>query len=443
MYASKTLFLTFALFCYITPFIFPPLFFLIFIFPSFLYIAFQFHLSFFTIVAWSCAATILHLMPLCDALINMASGPWYLRLAPALLLIIYVTSYITLWLYVTYKVMHFINIWPLQLMLWTGSFWLYYMATDYLLLWPFGHREGYLFMNPLLPLATKPQLLFLISILPYPLVFAIFCCFTTLITTTCYHPKMAGLVLIIVTLLWCNRVIISSTSAKWLSTIGHLPLIVPASIDIYTGALIIRHELDQISKHYPQITTIIMPESAWHGIKLSHLSHLPWDQHSIGQVIIGGFADDKNSWTNRLYCFKNGLIHYYFDKRHAVPVTERALEDFPLNKALFFEKSPPIMASSNERLPLDITNTDCCIPYLCSELFCNNWPDDSFNKIPILALVNDWWFRMPHFQRLMAYAAQFQAMKWQRPILYISYYYAYFFNSNGYAMPLPTNNHTI
>lgn len=207
----------------------------------------------------------------------------------------------------------------------------------------------------------------------------------------------------------------------------------------HAAKMMIGHELHLLHTAHPTLITVIMPESAWNGELLTGITHIAGLNSCIKEVIIGSFSQEKKDVCyNRLYLFTNDKLQDYYDKQHAVPLTERPLYcAYTFNTELFFKKSPPITPSIAPRKPLPLSVAQKLVPYICSELFCNNTPDDLGNA-PILAIVNDWWFRMPHFQRIMVLAARFKAIAWSRPILYISFFYAQFFDIYGNAQTIAT-----
>lgn len=316
------------------------------------------------------------------------------------------------------------------------SLWLYLLVIDQELLWVFGRHEGYIFMNPLVPLASWPTYLQYTSFVSPPIALLWFCIMSSAITAIFlwYKPILYG-ALICALLPWCWPA--PTYSPPWLANVGHLPILLAHTIDNQMGTLLIDHEITKLQSQHPLITTIITPESAWNSHSLAQVTQLPITAFSITTVLIGGFAKEFHGYFNRLYCFKDGSLHQYYDKQHALPLVERtSFFTSMIANRLFFQKTPPITPSHNPKKPILLPAIGPFIPYICSELFCTTYPDPY--PYPILCLVNDWWFRMPHFQRLMVLAARLQAIRWHRPILYISFYYAQFFDELGIGMPIAT-----
>lgn len=435
-------FLIGAAICYTTPFLLPDYCcMLIFFFPLFLFILLSHHNpSYQSLLYWSLAITSIHLLALCDALIKMASGPLLLRILPPCILIAYVTCYPTIWLCIMYTLLKWYRHTLIkQLVLWTVGLWGYLLIIDQLLFWIFGRNEGFLFMHPLLPLSIWPSWITFIKYVPNTLALAWFCITSSLITVIFLQCNRKTMLILLCGLMpWLAGFIpVHHSIPSWLTTVGHIPLLLPPTIAIEMGTMLLNEELRLLHKKHPLVTTVILPESSWNGTALSSIANLP-SYAPITNLIIGSFGEQHSHYFNRLYCFIDGILWYHYDKRHSVPLTERKISAFyDLNNTLFFQKTPPVIPATIPKLPWILPTIGSMVPYICSELFCNTNPDDPYND-PILCLVNDWWFQMPHFQKLMALAARLQALRWNRPILYISYYYAQFFDVFGQSAPIAT-----
>jgi apolipoprotein N-acyltransferase len=150
---------------------------------------------------------------------------------------------------------------------------------------------------------------------------------------------------------------------------------------------------------------LIMPESAWASTELEKVPILSELPSTLTHLIIGSFGIHAAGWSNRCYYIKEKIPWDYYDKRHTVPLTEHPLcAGYDGSDRLFFSVTPPISASTNSRPRWLIAGVGAFVPYICSELFCHSAPDDIYRECAILALVNDRWFRAPHFKQLMALA---------------------------------------
>ncbi len=426
--------------CYVLPFYYPQLWPLLWLFPALLFHAlYSQKPSFKTLIFLSIATISFQLLPLGDALIKMAPVS-LLKFVPPALLVLYVSLYVIVWLSVTQKIIKAHDVF-FALAAWTTSLWVYFLFIEYALLWPFGRMEGYIFMNPLLPMAVIPQLLAPLSYFSLVFVLLWFCC----ITSTIYaaykskNPKHK-LLLAILVVPWLLMTFQNSqdTPPSWLNNVGHLPLSLAGSVSSDAGQAVICHELDQLYQQNPYLKLVIMPESSWNSAVLTDKMQLDWlVGHPIQHIIIGSFAQEQQNYFNSLYWYCDGIQIERYDKRQAVPLAERiTLRATTLCSKLYFQKSPPVCPSKKPHQSLNILEITRFMPYICSELYCNTHPDDH-SKDTLLVTSNDSWF-MSHFQKLMALAARFRAIQWHRAILYISFHYAQFFDQFGTASPIAT-----
>ncbi len=443
---NHRLFLLLSALCYTIPFVAPYAFWwLIFFFPPFLFFAVRSHsLFWFEYAAWALLTTIVHIIPLCDAVLYMTSGSLFLRLIPALLLIIYVATYPTIWLLLTRAVLSKWHHSFIQTIgIWTASLWLYLAFMNSALFWLFGRCEGYVFCNPLLPITTHPQLILYLHWFALPIGLLVYCFTTSAMTVVAARPSLASTSLFILSLLpWFGPLLIQPPQLKppeWLCQIGHLPFLLPKSVSCEQGTALIAHELRKLAKHNPQLRLVILPESAWNGLPLNSVCAISeFENHTVPHILIGSFAQEGADHFNSMYWFHNGSLARRIDKQHAVPFIERIPYGATmLCNSLFFKKSKPLCTAHTTRPRISIDTAPELTPMICSELFCHQTPCDTAHT-PILAICNDWWFRLPHFQKLMALTARLRAIQWDRPVLYLSFRYAQFFDQHGNTYPVGT-----
>jgi hypothetical protein len=427
--------------CYTLPFYEPFFWPLLWLFPPLLFHAlYTKKISLKALIFLSIATITLQLLPLCDALIKMAPVSSLLTFVPPIFLVLYVSLYVILWLAVTKKIIKAHNLF-FALAAWTISLWLYFLFIEYALLWPFGRIEGYIFMNPLLPMAVIPLLLAPLHYFHLAFVLWWFCCITSTIYAV-YKSKKPKykLFLAILVIPWLLMTFQNCPDDPpfWLDNVGHLPLTLAGSVSSNSGQIVICHELDQLYQKNPNLKLIILPESSWNSATLTHEMQLDWlIGHSIKHIIIGSFAQEQENYFNSLYWYHDGIQTERYDKRQAVPLAERiTLSAATFCSNLYFQKSPPVCPSQKPRRSLKIPEITRFMPYICSELYCNTYPDD-YTKDTLLVTSNDSWF-MSHFQKLMAVAARFRAIQWYRPVLYISFHYAQLFDQFGQTFPIAT-----
>jgi len=428
--------------CYLLPFYLPFFWPLEWLFPPFLYMALtQKTVRLQHCALWSIGTTFFHIMPLCAALLAMTSRQFYYAcIAPGILLG-YISLYTLSWLCITLFVLRKIESLITSLTFWTLSLWIYLLSLEHVLLWPFGRCEGTLFMNPLLPMAYAPHILAPLSYLPFSAVVLWFCIITSS-STALYFSDSRTYAWSTMTLIlpWCLMTwhVQSPSTPSWIATVGHLPISLPQSISLQGAQCVIRYELNRITHTHPQIRLIILPESSWNNALLSSAHELTWiKNHTISDLLIGSFYDNGSIQRNSLYWYQNGTRMQRCDKRHAVPLVERATLNMPqFCSQLYFQNSLPITPSEKPRSTLKIPTIPPLSPYICSDLYCNTYSDDETNNT-LLATSNDAWF-MPHFTILMALAVRFKAIQWHRPILYISYHHAYYCDPFGKITTLST-----
>ncbi len=433
--------LIFASISYVLPFYNPTFWPLLWLFSDFLFHAlYTKKFSIKTIIVWSVITIFLQLLPLCNALLKMAYGTILLKVMPLALLILYVSLYVILWLWTTQKIIKKLNLfWALTA--WTVSLWLYFLFIEYAALWPFGKIEGYLFMNPLLPMSIAPQSLSPLFYVPLPIMLLWVC----IINSAGYiaWQKKNPLNLLVFFFIVAPWIVISmhhqeSYPPEWIKKVGHLPISFPASINLESGQRLLFHEMSKLHKRNLSISALFLPESSWNNATLSNTTQL--DRlvgHPIKHLIVGSFFQKKKKFHNSLYWFQNGYFKQRFDKKHAVPLAERiTLHADSWCTQLYFQKSPPICPSLKPRQSIALAGIATLIPYICSDLYCRNSPDNQSDSI-ILAISNDSWF-MPHFQKLMALAARFRGIQWQRAVLYISFHYAQYFDQFGKGYKIAT-----
>jgi hypothetical protein len=424
---------------------------MIFFFPiPLLYVVLQEKVSYIHGFIWGISVYSFHLSGVLWGTIILAKGSYIVRIIPALFIIIYQSLYTGLWFWF----MGYINdrytlqkkrylhciVWIISLCIYT--FWL-----DRYCLFLFDRLEGYSLMHPLLPLAEKPMLLCLI---PYggKICFTLLLySFAGLCTLFLLHPSWYTVFLCLLSVipwcisiwLWTNHV---PTIPTWLNGIVCLPKKFPDIENISFSARLLREEVRCILQKYPEVHIVFAPESSIYTHYLfnepSLVNHLsPPEIGKPLQLLIGSFYDDDGKYRNTCYWVKDGIMQQRFDKRHAMVLIERIPSLFKSNiiKDMYFTQMPEIISSNNIRPHFNVSDTLCVVPYLCSELFFNEYPDDPYD-CTILLLANDTWTPSRYIRDLMYLAARFKALQWQRGIIYITYYYHSFFDVYGNEYPI-------
>ena len=102
---------------------------------------------------------------------------------------------------------------------------------------------------------------------------------------------------------------------------------------------------------------------------------------------------------------------------------------------VYFSQAVPITVSVDNRKELHLLEDIVFVPYICSELFCNESPDDIYQEAPIIVVVNDSMFTSHtcslYIQQLLVLLARHKAIQWQRDIVYVSYRQSFFIDRHG------------
>ncbi len=407
--------------------------------------ALNYSLSFKEGYIWGVIQLTLHLSGVLYSIILMAEGPYIYRLIPALFIIIYEALYSGLVFWLLSLIIRFTRpSFLCTLGLWVVGMWLYFYWMDQYCLWLFGICEGYFFMHPLLPLATHACLLALLPALGKVLLTLILCSTSALLTLCFFFISLVqrGILLVCALAPWvfsCSTPhATASTAPAWLSRIAYLPGRFYYPSDLTPMGCIIAQYSAALIKKYPALDVILLPEGSISPCNLIEVPELAafWDNKSLGKpisLIIGGTRWDGTLRFNTLYWVYNGAIKTWFDKRHGMLLTERLAPawDCTFFRTLYFQDSAPLTLSTQSRPSWEILPDLFVVPYICSEIFFNEQQDDTYTNMPILALCNDFWLQLSYVSRLMYLVARFKALQWQRPIIYVSFYFGVYIDKYG------------
>jgi hypothetical protein len=185
-----------------------------------------------------------------------------------------------------------------------------------------------------------------------------------------------------------------------------------------------------------------MPESAFNVSNFADLPELIqlWNGEYLGKaihLIFGASRWHNGNYYNSLHWVYDGVLQDCCDKRHAMLISERLSSwmDCPLMRRVYFSQGSPVAISSCERVKLSLGEFVEFVPYVCSELFFNELPDDNYQNTPMIVLVNDSVFvssvYSSYIQKLIVLLARLKAIQWQRAMVYVSYVESLFINSHG------------
>lgn len=433
---------------YPLPFYYPQsLFWLSFIFiVPLLYAALIEKLSYKAGYLWGFIALTGHQLAVLYGVFMMAEGSFLVRLVPVLFLLFFCPMFASIWFFLAEQLSRHVSGPVQRVCIWVITAWLYQLWMNYYQLWPFGAREGYLLLNPLVPLAEHPGLLWMLPFWGVPaLSLYLFIC-AGLITSSCYAKSWrTWLICIVACTPWLAGFIPCKQQCEqpaWLSQIGVLQQTFIASSE-QPSVMQVQECCARLKQHIPSITTILCPESCIHEPDLACHFMVYAEQHdaileSI-QLIMGGFcyeAYDEDAYRNTAYFLDHNKVVRTYYKRHAMALTERMPRGCTsrLIHDLYFQHRPQVVPSHTMR-PLWVVAGQPVVPYICSELFFTRHPDDHYAGVTIMALCNDLWAPAPA-RYLMYLGARLRALEWQRDILYVSYYYAVFISKEGFVWQL-------
>jgi hypothetical protein len=310
---------------------------------------------------------------------------------------------------------------------------LFIVIVDHYILWIFGTIEGYPLAHPLLPLAEQPWLLTLLPSVGKHALTLIFLASAGLIA---YVLQLQGffkrfIISSVALTPWFISLLLyvpSKTTPVWLSQIAVLPETFYNPSDTAKTIKQVKQKIQTLIYNHPHIQVVLLPESALYLCDLSKHQELikEWNSSHLGRpihIITGAFCKEQETCYNTVYWIFNGTIKQRFYKKHALLLTE-GLPRWAHNSSiatLYHRDRPYITPSQNQRPLFKINDTLKLVPYICSELFLNNYPDDRFIGVPIASFCNDTWIEVAYLERLMKLMHRFRALQWKRDILYLAY----------------------
>lgn len=308
--------------------------------------------------------------------------------------------------------------------LWLSSYWLF---ITYGCLFFYGRLEGCLLANPIIPCATNNFCMHVASSFGVGGATLFFCMVCALTACAFVYQKYYRVIVIIGLFMLMNYRCVFIQNHESRNAFVHVGIvqepIISSLIDDASVCNVVSEYVACAYARNPELTAILFPESSVYPWKICAESilaeYMPTKKSC--DYIIGSFYRDGDAFRNSCYWLRNGVVQKRFDKRHAMPLIERLpwFLQYSFFKQLFFTDMPEIVPSCNERPVISVGDV-ACVPYICSELFFNRVPDDTYPNVPIVALVNDRW-APPYLQQLMYLGAVVQAHAWHRIILYASY----------------------
>ncbi len=438
-------------FLYAVPFLLSQqLWWLIFIFPvPLLYVTRTQNVSFIHGYLWGCIVFALHLSGGIYLITCMAGNAWLVGFVLGIAMVLFQALVPAFLFWSITKLADFFSIHNAiaRLLLWAIALWFFILWLDWYSLWFFGAQEGYPLMHPLLVLAQKPQLLCLLPNVGKLLLTVLFLLIPVSITVLLWYKNGYALVFFCMVgapwlFYFCSK---KSTfqSASWQSKINSLPSMLYSTADDPTVVIkIVARQIQKIIADCPATEVIVMPESAFNISNFAQMSVLLqlWNKECVGKkihLIFGASRYQGDDYFNTLHWVYDGNLQCCYDKKHAMLLSERLSAWMNNNclRSIYFSERQPIAVSCNERKKLLILQDSAFVPYICSEFFFNEAPDDVYITEPIIAIVNDLLFA-EYMQKLLVLLAQFKAVQWQREIVYVSYTQSVFIDKNGLIQPM-------
>ncbi len=396
---------------------------------------------------WGIIAFFIQPIGLYISLINIAQHNKIFIAFMIFLLTIYQAIYSGFWVYITSKISSNLSSDILKILLFSIITWGYFNFIENYLLWPFSESkiEGVFIFNPLLPLAVNSSALYLMSFLDQNIFLFILILYSSILSLIFIYKNIAiklFILFIFISPFIFNIFFKDSLNNNLPEIFNHIAAISKAFYnpgDNKRTALEIAKEINDLKNKKKDIKIILFPESAFYLCDLKQEQELINYFNKDIHIIIGAIRKKRDKYYNALYYLHNNKIISKFYKRHSLILTERLLfKKFNLiNKLIknsYFKERPIITESNKERVSFNISKNIKLIPYICSEIFFNNNPDDKFNNNSIvIALCNDTWIyeSVNYIQKLMVMANKLKAMHWKRYIIYVDYQSAYIFNKYG------------
>lgn len=364
---------------------------------------------------------------------NLSTGPLVIRLLPLLLFISTYALYPALILWLTQKVLdHFGPLGlALHLFVWLISIWVTFLVLIEAGLWYTGTVEGYPLINPLLPLASHPELLtFILPTLGTNVTLLLLLSFSAPLAHAIVTHKWRGLwISLFLGLPWafgwirCHPT--TTPRPAWIKKTGVTTL--PPNL--------LLHNLSKLFSKRDRVSYLFFPESVCTG-SITALCDLAAQLPNC-TLIAGGFRDDQGTHCNTAW-WLHGTVRGYCDKRHAMALTERVpmLVDTPAIRKAYFHHVAEVMPSKTPRPRWVLSPELTVVPYICSELFFFSKPDAPYPD-PILALCYDSWPVGQYARDLLLLTARFKAIAWQRDIIYSGYAFQVVCTKHGEIYPLP------
>lgn len=480
MLTNKWVFLILSAMIYALPFIFVKELWLlefIFLIPLF-YAILIYHISFKEGFVWGLVSSIVILNCFFDSNFIVNNKHIFIKILPVLFCTIYIAFVSALVFFLAAQIDNFLKKRYITIFIWIFFIWILFYIYNNLLLFPLSSvKEGFFIFDPLLPLAYKPQFIYLASYIGKNLFIFLIIIFSSCIALIFNNNKILwpkitvfGIIILLSSTFFYHS---NKIFPKWIDKVAYLPtysdeylfandieeyikyhpknreignlLSYDVNINLFNElqkinnlGLFVGEKLKKTIEINPNIEIVLIPERAFYCDFSKNLDLLEnWSKQNIGRsinILCGATRFDKNFY-NTVYLINNGKLVSYFDKRHALFPAEKIQTisqnlNLILNKLYFKPYYPYLDISSKVRPNWKLTDNIIITPYICSELFFNNDPDDNSNY-PIIALCKDRWVKSDYLRSLLFLHVKMKAILWKRTIIYVNYNQAFVFNESG------------
>jgi hypothetical protein len=409
-------------------------------------------------VLWAGLTVLLHLSGGISVVMRMSGDYWLFGLALSLAVVFYLALVCGMLCWAAQKMLRLLRIEQVlisRIIAYTGVLIVFITWIDRYCLFIFDRIEGYPLMHPIILLTHCPSLLLLLPCVGKLCMTGLFFLVSGAFVGLLVLKNIKSLFFFILVLVpWVLSIVIGQFQQE-----EHTALWVPSVVAIarmtsckssYPESMmrVMGQFFSAIVKNNPAVRIIVLPESAFDSQVFLQNPQLfkRWGQESLGQpvhIIFGGVRKDNELYYNSLYWVYDGVLCSCFDKKHAMVLSERLPRvcDTIFTRSVYFNNSSVVTCGRRDRSLLKLEGIGEFMPYLCSELFFNEYPDDTQEKVPIIALINDSVFKQHSFslyiQDLLLSLARFKAVMWHRDIVYVSYAYTVFLNKKGEKITLP------
>jgi hypothetical protein len=394
---------------------------------------------------WGTIVFLLHLSGGICVVANLAHKSWLIGIALGIGMVLSQALFPALLFWCITMLMRRFSIQSpiVRVCMWLVALAIFIFWTDQYCLWIFGIKEGYPLMHPLLPLMQQPQLLVFLPVLGKQIITLFFLLVPASCVFVLWYKNCRAILFFVVAMspwmLCCWIGLAEKEQPEWYHQIKSLPCMSHSTVkNPIVTIKVVAHQLQKIIAQYPNTKLVVMPESAFN---ITHFADIPeltqlWNEQHLGKavhLIFGTCRWREGDYYNSLHWVYNGVLQDCFDKKHAMLITER-LSDWmngDMMRTIYFRDGLSITRSCKERSQFCMAENLIFVPYICSELFFSELPDDNYEQVPIIAIVNDTLLIDSYIQKLLLLLARFKALQWQRDIVYVSYGQSLFINTQG------------